>query len=443
MSFGGGSGSSSIAGSTDVVLSSPVNNQVLGYNSSLAKWQNQTVSGGGGIRADSVPFNVKAYGAVGDGASAAADTAGIRAAIVAVQGSSITAGITGGHLYFPPGEYLINLTINLFRFSGKLVGCGISNPPAYSASPGQGTTLRWVGAAGSPMFLLRDYAMVEFSDLKLEGRDAAVPSYLIESRWVASADQNGTAAQLMVNRCVLGTWAWSSQGVLAGRAAVGIGFTGDNGNNDQFHIKDCIIQGCPVGIDLPNTQSIWGNITDTQFGSCTTAGIRASAGFNATNLQFDDCQVDIQGASTARINVHGWYSERSRRIFDATGSLVALNVFGGHWTFGGVASMTGNVFLNHPQITGGGQVNLEGVSMVNQLGAWPNIIARGDGGGITGLFRMVGCVHDGMTTGDLLMSGTGNGLNVVIDDAELQTRQWLGSGVSLNASLVTNHLPPG
>ncbi len=42
MSFGGGSGSSSIAGSTDVVLNSPANNQVLGYNTSLAKWQNQT-----------------------------------------------------------------------------------------------------------------------------------------------------------------------------------------------------------------------------------------------------------------------------------------------------------------------------------------------------------------------------------------------------------------
>jgi hypothetical protein len=44
MSFGGGSGSSSVAGSTDVVLNSPANNQVLGYNSGLAKWQNQATS---------------------------------------------------------------------------------------------------------------------------------------------------------------------------------------------------------------------------------------------------------------------------------------------------------------------------------------------------------------------------------------------------------------
>ena len=46
MSFGGGSGSGSIASSTDVVLNSPSNNQILGYNASLAKWQNQTAIGG-------------------------------------------------------------------------------------------------------------------------------------------------------------------------------------------------------------------------------------------------------------------------------------------------------------------------------------------------------------------------------------------------------------
>ena len=40
MSFGGGSGSSSISGSSDVVLNAPATNDVLGYNSGLGKWQN-------------------------------------------------------------------------------------------------------------------------------------------------------------------------------------------------------------------------------------------------------------------------------------------------------------------------------------------------------------------------------------------------------------------
>lgn len=45
MSFGGGGGrSSSISTATDVALSSPTNSQVLGYNTGLGKWQNQTVT---------------------------------------------------------------------------------------------------------------------------------------------------------------------------------------------------------------------------------------------------------------------------------------------------------------------------------------------------------------------------------------------------------------
>lgn len=52
MAFGGGgSGSGSIAGSSDVLLSSPTNAQVLAYNSVSSKWSNQTQtdgSGGGG-----------------------------------------------------------------------------------------------------------------------------------------------------------------------------------------------------------------------------------------------------------------------------------------------------------------------------------------------------------------------------------------------------------
>jgi hypothetical protein len=41
MSFGGGGGGSgSIATSSDVALSGPSNGQVLGYNGTLAKWQN-------------------------------------------------------------------------------------------------------------------------------------------------------------------------------------------------------------------------------------------------------------------------------------------------------------------------------------------------------------------------------------------------------------------
>lgn len=49
MGFGGsgGSGGGSIASATDVAVNNPTNSQALTYNSSVQKWQNSTISGGG------------------------------------------------------------------------------------------------------------------------------------------------------------------------------------------------------------------------------------------------------------------------------------------------------------------------------------------------------------------------------------------------------------
>ena len=93
MSFGGGSGSGSIAGSTDVVLSSPTNNQILGYNTSLAKWQNQTVSG----------FYV-AYAAAPSGGN---DTPILQAAMDALAASN------GGQLLLRPGSYSLRSQLKI------------------------------------------------------------------------------------------------------------------------------------------------------------------------------------------------------------------------------------------------------------------------------------------------------------------------------------------
>lgn len=47
MSFGGGgSGSGSLAGSSDVAISSPQNKQILAYSSSSIKWVNSGVTAG-------------------------------------------------------------------------------------------------------------------------------------------------------------------------------------------------------------------------------------------------------------------------------------------------------------------------------------------------------------------------------------------------------------
>jgi len=58
MGFGSGGGSGSVAGSSDVALNSPANNQVLTYDSSIAKWKNGT--GGSGVDAEGVRDTIAA-----------------------------------------------------------------------------------------------------------------------------------------------------------------------------------------------------------------------------------------------------------------------------------------------------------------------------------------------------------------------------------------------
>jgi parallel beta-helix repeat protein len=130
MSFGGGSGSSSISGSTDVVLNSPANNDVLGYNSGLAKWQNRDLSS-----TYLTAFLPEKYGAVGDGI--ADDGPGLLAA-------SAAAATFGGTLWLSPKNYKVTSTLVLAdgvkvagtgRIFGALVGT------AVITVGGNGTTL--------------------------------------------------------------------------------------------------------------------------------------------------------------------------------------------------------------------------------------------------------------------------------------------------------------
>ena len=59
MSFGGG-GNGQIATASDVALSNPATGQMLGYNATLSKWQNQTAAAPASTKAVCV-YNGSAY----------------------------------------------------------------------------------------------------------------------------------------------------------------------------------------------------------------------------------------------------------------------------------------------------------------------------------------------------------------------------------------------
>jgi hypothetical protein len=97
MSFGGGSGGSSISGSTDVVLNNPANNNVLGYNSGLSKWQNQDLNS----------TYLSAVVMVGAGI----DPTGVADSTAAIQAKLNVLPAAGGLVSFPPGTYKISAAL--------------------------------------------------------------------------------------------------------------------------------------------------------------------------------------------------------------------------------------------------------------------------------------------------------------------------------------------
>ena len=131
MSFGGGSGSSSIAGSTDVVLSGPANNQVLGYNTSLAKWQNQALSGTYVLQGQMCVDLSKQAGVDNTGAAECA------AAITTAFAAATSAGIR----IFAKGTYKIATTVTLTSNADL-------QDATFNYTSGSGVALRVGGASG-------------------------------------------------------------------------------------------------------------------------------------------------------------------------------------------------------------------------------------------------------------------------------------------------------
>jgi len=93
-------GSATLAGDTDVTIATPADGQILTYDGTATKWKNR-------INAALQPyiFNVKDYGAKGDGATD--DTATINAAVTAATAYA-TANGSYAEVFFPSGVYQLS-----------------------------------------------------------------------------------------------------------------------------------------------------------------------------------------------------------------------------------------------------------------------------------------------------------------------------------------------
>lgn len=319
-----------------------------------------------------------AYAGVGDGTADDADA--FDAAIAATQSGSF--GVTGAILCIPAGQYRLTRTVDFTRFAGQVVGAGQGNSPAYTSGAGNGSAITWDGNNTTPMFKVLDSQNIKFSQLRFEGKDTSKPTYGIEFN--NAGGTAGTNQSCVVEDCYFGRYPWTTQGTNKGLITNGIGFTGTDGNNDQFRINRCTFsRHTGIGINIPNGQSVWGSIDDCVFDTCAY-GIQTSASVQGRNWQFNaSTTADIQINSTARVTVSGFNTETPKKVADITG-LGFLTIHGGYWLLSGVGGMAaGGDVISVPGCTAGAGVQIIGVrGSVSGLSPVPifNFAATGGGG---------------------------------------------------------------
>ena len=300
-------------------------------------------------------INVKHFGAKGDGVTD--DTAALQAALDAA-GNNAPWGVRGTVIVVPPGEYPISATLNVYRMSFEMVGCGFGNSPAYAAAPGKGSVFRWNGPADTPMMKIRDSYGITIRRVRWEGKAGVAGTAAIDLQWLA-ADQQGTNGRTVIEQCHFGRYAHTTQGIHKGDLAYGVLMDGDNGNNDEYQIHRCLFSNCTTaGIRIANTQSVWGSVNDCVISECGV-GLDTASSLTAYNVGFDACGPDWRINSTAHVSVYGYQSERSRKLAElgpdaaliADGGYVQLSAIEGEAMIDAFPSDSSQVILRHMYFT--------------------------------------------------------------------------------------------
>ena len=243
-----GTGSSTLAGDTDVSIVSPATSDALLYEGGDSKWHNVA-----GI------FNVRAFGAVGDGVTN--DTTAVQAAITAAHALT-----NGGAVYFPSGIYLCD-SLTCYR-SVSMVGDGmnVSEIRAHSA-----VTLLDFGtwtSATEHSGVLRDF--------RLNGNSST-----------------GTIG-LNVNGCIF----WHMENVSVDH------FSSTGAKLYGVLIGECrnvLFDSCPLGVDADQYSGVLGTyapnemtLIDCRMSNCTTYGVRWA---NGNGLHLIDCDIESNGTN--------------------------------------------------------------------------------------------------------------------------------------------------
>lgn len=240
---------------------------------------------------------------------------GLASLIAATRGSWTTERCSGAHISLESGEYTLTETLDLTLWTGIIDGAGVGPSPGYALHPGNGTVFRWDGPAGEPVIRVRDSRDVQLKNFRIEGKDGTLASYGIEF-YREVGDDRGTNQFLLVQDVHIGRYPWTQQGTNKGIVTSGIGFTGDNGNNDQWRLERVnVCYPSEYGLYVKNFNSVAGTARNLMVQGAGVAGVSTGACLHLSDPEFFGCATDIiTHGPQADVWVTNIYSEDTHRL---------------------------------------------------------------------------------------------------------------------------------
>lgn len=209
-------------------------------------------------RPDLDRYNVKDYGAVGDGVTDDTSTLNTVLALLA-HSTDFTTG-ANKTVYVPKGRYRITDTI---EGGNSLSHCLIYGDGQHA------TEFVWDGPAGVPMFQFDNALNITMRDLGVIGNSSARPSHGVRLHRTAGQVGSPSASKFHMVDCWVGAASADSM-------ECGVAFTADagfNSNNDMATFDRTVIFNVWIGIWFSHTNALWNNVTNCYIAKCKTACI--------------------------------------------------------------------------------------------------------------------------------------------------------------------------
>jgi hypothetical protein len=286
----------------------------------------------GAIESPSGTFNVKDYGAIGNGV--ADDTAAIQAAIDALPRvvDYPAPYHSGGVVYFPPGKYIVTDTIiiNAWR-AVRLVGAG----------KGASTIIASAGSSWEtkPLIVMQHsmFCSIESMSLTTDGAGISPSEAVFMSSNAASAGHIGPLPNINTRNLLRDVVIAPQSGT--GTFNYGVRIGGDVDANNDFHMFDNVeIQGCTTAcVKGDNTQAVDQSFVNCWFYNSATIidlGSYTWSGGTFGGSTIADLGLGAGQGAGGGIRIVGATSEGSKRLLwtnSAAGVQHSVSIRGIRW----------------------------------------------------------------------------------------------------------------